>query len=377
MNDRNKRIKLLVEKLNKEMAKKSSLGRIDLGSAIEHIQAEKIPTGVLSWDWTLGGGIPRGMGSQSWGPWSTGKTTLAMVVARTLQKRSQGSIFWAAAEEFDKERARQLGCLIPYSEEELEAIAQDDQEIADEFEREQADWPEFVVARHVHGDALLELTCDALRSNLFDLTVVDSIAVCERARMLDKSLEDESYGGNSGLLTAFTKKATSAMANRYNADGAPDPEGADPNRTALLVLNQARQVIGGKVQGLMRPVGAEALRHLWGTSTQLKRGVKYKAGKRTIAIEMRATNEKNKTGVPYRSAAWKLYIDDHDGHLAGDIDRIADVTSVAEVLGVVERNGSTYVYDGTKFKGMKGLVAMLENEESALDKMYNECSEAM
>ena len=70
---------------------------------------ELIPTGIISLDIALGGGIPRGRIIEIYGPESSGKTTLASYLVGQVQKRGGLAAFIDAEHAFDPEYAKTLG----------------------------------------------------------------------------------------------------------------------------------------------------------------------------------------------------------------------------------------------------------------------------
>src|SRR5690606_8022318 len=74
---------------------------------------ELIPTGILSVDIALGGGIPRGRVMEIYGPESAGKTSLAAYIIGQVQKRGGLAAFVDAEHAFDPEYAKQLGVDLP------------------------------------------------------------------------------------------------------------------------------------------------------------------------------------------------------------------------------------------------------------------------
>ena len=77
--DREKALKLAIEKIEKDFGKGSIMKLGDKPS----VSVEAIPTGSLDLDIALGiGGIPRGRIIEIYGPESSGKTTLAIDLLR-------------------------------------------------------------------------------------------------------------------------------------------------------------------------------------------------------------------------------------------------------------------------------------------------------
>src|SRR6202165_2946630 len=80
---KNKALGLALESIEKQFGKGSIM---KLGESYK-VAVECIPTGSLSLDLALGGGIPKGRVVEIYGPESSGKTTLTLHAIAEAQKR--------------------------------------------------------------------------------------------------------------------------------------------------------------------------------------------------------------------------------------------------------------------------------------------------
>jgi recombination protein RecA len=76
------------------------------------MNVETIPTGSISLDLALGGGIPKGRIIEIFGPEASGKTTLAMHIIAEVQKTGGVAAFVDAEHALDPERAKAVGVKI-------------------------------------------------------------------------------------------------------------------------------------------------------------------------------------------------------------------------------------------------------------------------
>lgn len=72
----------------------------------QKVQIETVPTGSISLDIALGGGIPRGRVVEIFGPESSGKTTLTLHVIAEIQKQGGQAAFIDAEHALDPEYAK-------------------------------------------------------------------------------------------------------------------------------------------------------------------------------------------------------------------------------------------------------------------------------
>ena len=384
------RIRAYAAEMNTKLKKSNSAGRIDVGQDIQFMHMDRASSGSLGLDIIANGGLPRGGMTEMWGPYSTGKTSMTLVAVREAQMRDE-SVAWAVSEAFDKDWARKLGVLIPFTPEELEEIAEEEgQDVADDLEAEQKTWPAFTLIQHQYGDALLELMVDAVKQNLFDICALDSLgSIKSYANVEERSLEDRQYGGESILFGAFVGKLYSALNTKYDPHtGAVFTGGAKdkwvPNRTAVLCINQARQEIGGynpTGQKQYKRSGGEALYHAWHLSVQFKKGpLAFKEGREKRKLyykqEMRAVGEKSKIGPPRRSAEWDFYLEDHEDFQAGDIDTAKELRDWGLFYGLIESRGSSYeILGDVKVKGKDNVPLRLAEDEELAEELREQILE--
>lgn len=383
MTSRKAQIAAFVKDVNKQLKRSKGQGRIDLGSDIQFIDPPRIRTGILGLDILTYGGIPRQHMTQFWGAYSTGKTTTALHCAKMVQK-DEGSVAFAAAEGFNKRWGRKNGLLIPFTEEELQDMADDGREDeAEQFEEEQEGWPPFVTLQHAHGDGLLEMVVQTIKSNLFDIVIVDSLAAIKRYRNIEeRGMEDETRGGEAAMYAQFCGKVFSAMNTRYDPETMA-PTGDDnwvPNSTAVVVLNQARINFGYNKGGraAFQATGGEALKHAWGCSIQFSPGPRFSEKRGDTKVyhsqEMRAFCEKSKIGPPFRDADWRFYFEHHGGFEPGQIDTAREVFTWATFYGLIDRSGAWYSYEGERLgQGGENAIEALRQDDDLLDGLYEEC----
>jgi len=386
--DKRAMIREFVKETNKQLKRAKSPGRIDVGADIAAVQLGRLPTGILGVDIMSNGGLARGWASQFWGPFSTAKTATALVTAARTQ-RDNGSVYFAAIEPFSKSFARKLDCKIPYNDAELDAmrsLGKKEAKEADRLEEEQETWAPWTLGQHLHGDGILEMVYKAVKKNIYDLVIIDSLGAIKKYDDIEeKSLEDDSYGGEGKLFARFCGKLYSALNTHY------DPKTNLPtleddfvlNGTTVICINQARDKIGGFIPhgaSKQKPVGGEALKHLWGTSLEFSPGPRHseKKGdkKQYYAQTIQAWCDKSKVGPPFREAEWKLYFENHGDFKAGQIDTAMELTVWAPHYGLVERKGAWYIVEGERYNGGEALYEGLRQDQALQDHLYQQVLEA-
>jgi recombination protein RecA len=139
-----KALGMALESIEKQFGKGSIMKLGDSYSAA----VETTPTGALSLDIALGGGIPRGRVIEIYGPESSGKTTLTLHAIAEVQRQGGTAAFIDAEHALDPAYAKRIG----------------------------VDVENLLLSQPDNGEQALEIVETLVRSNAVDLIVVDSVA---------------------------------------------------------------------------------------------------------------------------------------------------------------------------------------------------------
>jgi recombination protein RecA len=283
---------------------------------------EWISTGILGYDWVNGGGAPMGHIEQIYGKRSSGKTTLTLRKIAEAQRSGKLCAFFDLEHTLDRDWARKHGVVL------------EDLVIHSPYDEA--------------GETTLTVVEQMLISAEFGLIAIDSVnAIIPRA-MMDATLEDKFYGGNSGLLEQFFKRII-GPGILYNSN------------THLVMINQPRALIGSRFGGERLP-GGNSLQHYSSIINETKAGdyilVGPKEDAEKIGQEIKVINHKNKVRWPYREQTLRL-------HFAKGFNPLFDVIQFAIRYDLIEMNGSWAYYDGQNMgQGIQNQMQWLvENKE--------------
>ena len=198
---------------NKEAKRKALdrvLGEIDasfgkgsimkLGSASQ-AKVSTFPSGAMTLDIALGGGMPRGRIVEVYGPESSGKTTLALHSMAEMQKVGGTVALIDAEHAFDPEYSQRLGL----------------------------DVDEVVVCQPETGEMALEVVDTLVRSSAVDLIVVDSVAALVPRSEIEGEIGMVQVGAHARLMSQALRKIN------VNAAKAG---------VTIIFLNQLRSKVG-------------------------------------------------------------------------------------------------------------------------------------
>jgi recombination protein RecA len=290
-----KELKNLLEELKKEFGE----GSIMTLETIPKVDVEVISTGSPSLDLALGvGGLPRGRIIEIYGPESSGKTTLALSVAAEVQKAGGQVAFIDTEHALDPDYAKRIGVNVE----------------------------KLVISQPDSGEDALNIVEKLIRSGLFDLIIVDSVAALVPRAELEGEVGDQFIGLQARMMSQALRKLTGIISK---------------TRTVLIFINQTRAMIGGMVPGQETTPGGKALKFYASVRIELKRVSQIKKGEEIIGSKIKAKIVKNKVAPPFKTAEFDIYYDE-------GISYEADLINLGERLGVIKKAGNSYFFEETK-----------------------------
>jgi recombination protein RecA len=305
---KNKSIAEAVRAIHKQFGS-GSIMRLD-GSEVQ--QVEVIPTGSVALDVALGcGGLPRGRVVEIYGPESSGKTTLTLHAIAEAQRAGGVCAFVDAEHALDTEYARRLG------------VELDD----------------LLVSQPDCGEQALEI-CDTLvRTGAIDLIVVDSVAALTPRAEIEGDMGDAHMGLQARLMSQALRKLTAIISK---------------TRTVVIFINQLRQKIGVVYGNPETTTGGNALKFYSSVRLDIRRKKAIKRGEESIGSEVKVKVVKNKLAPPFREAEFEILY-------GSGVNKLGELVDTAEKLGLMEKSGTWYSYEGAKIgQGRDKVLAHLD-----------------
>ena len=309
---------------------------VTVGVPDRRATVKRIPTGSITLDLELGGGIPEGRFIEISGNESSSKTTQVCHIIREAQKLGHTVVF------ADVEGTSDL----PY------------------FKSLGIDTDSMIYLRPDSMEEATETILQFQKSGEVTFGVIDSIASMipnkEAASKMDETVR---MGIPQQLLGEFFRK-WQANNNRL------DREGKTP--FTLIGVNQLREKIGAYGDPEYSP-GGNAKKFFASVSIRLRKGdwiVEGKGDSKTIVGQVvKFKIEKNKLGARMRTGEFDFYIRDNAvGIKPLYNDNEKEIIILAVNWGIVERRGAWFYYSDKKYLGVDPLISELKkNPEMVQD----------
>jgi recombination protein RecA len=262
------------------------------------LKVESIPTGALALDLAIGvGGIPRGRVTEIYGPESSGKTTLCQHIIAEAQKQGGIAAFIDTEHALDPSYAEKCG------------VNLDD----------------LYISQPDTGEQALEIVEALVRSNAIDLVIVDSVAALVPRAEIEGEMGDAHVGLQARLMSQALRKLAGAVSKSH---------------TALIFTNQIRMKIGVMYGNPETTTGGKALKFYASLILEVRKVEDIKDGTNVMGSRTRVRVKKNKVAPPFRQAEFDIMY-------AEGISREGDLLDVGAEMGIIEKRGAYFSYEGT------------------------------
>lgn len=306
--DKEKALNLVLNQIERSFGKGSIMR---LGDAAR-MRVETMPSGALTLDLALGGGLPKGRVIEIYGPESSGKTTLALHAIAEVQKAGGVAAFVDAEHALDPTYSEALG----------------------------VDIHNLLVSQPDTGESALEIVDQLVRSAAVDIVVIDSVA----ALVPRAEIEGEMGDNQVGLQARLMSKALRKIAGNIGRSGC-----------LVVFLNQLRQKIGVTYGSPEVTTGGTALKFYASVRLDIRRVQTLKKGSEgEYGIRAKVKVAKNKVAPPFRIAEFDIIF-------GKGISQMGCMIDMAEHTDVIIRKGAWYSYNGENIaQGRDNAVKYLE-----------------
>jgi recombination protein RecA len=278
---------------------KSTFGQGSIMKMNESVDmdVEVISTGSLSVDLATGvGGFPKGRIIEIYGPESSGKTSLALSTIAQAQKQGGIAAFIDAEHALDPDWAAKLGVKVN----------------------------DLYLSQPSNGEEALEIVDSLVRSNAFDVIVIDSVAALVPKAELEGNMGDSQMGVQARLMSQALRKLTAAISR---------------SKTVVIFINQIRLKIGVMFGNPETTTGGQALKFFATQRLDVRKVGNLKAGNDNVGVRIRVKIVKNKMAAPFKTVEFDMMFNE-----PGVLSVAGEVVDIGVNYGIIEKSGNTYKF---------------------------------
>jgi len=287
------------------------------------IDVETIPSGSLSLDLALGGGLPQGRIIEIYGPESSGKTTLALHAVAEVQKNGGVAAFIDAEHALDPEYAARIGI-------NLETL---------------------LISQPDTGEQALEIVETLVRSSAVDIVVVDSVAALVPRAEIEGDMGDSHVGLQARLMSQALRKLTGVIAK---------------SKTTVVFINQLRIKIGVMFGNPETTAGGQALKYYASVRMDIRGTEQIKDGDVSIGKHVKVKVVKNKVAAPFKVAEFDIMFNE-------GISTAGDLIDLAVKYELINKSGAWYAYNDEKIgQGREAAKQYLKDHPKLIETLDRE-----
>ena len=293
-----------------------------------HNEIDTVSSGSLTLDIALGvGGYPKVRIIEIYGPESSGKTTFALEAIAEVQKAGGKAAFIDAEHALDPVYAKNLG----------------------------VDINDLLLSQPDTGEQALEI-CEALvRSEAISIVVIDSVAALVPQAEIEGEMGDSHVGLQARLMSQALRKLSGTISK---------------TNTIAIFINQLREKVGVLFGNPETTPGGRALKFYSTIRLDVRRGEQIKNGDNVIGNKTNVKIVKNKVAPPFKTASVEIMY-------GQGVSREAEILDLASEIGIVDKSGAWYSYNGEKIgQGKENAKQFLRDNPTIKEEIENKVRES-
>jgi recombination protein RecA len=185
-----------------------------------------------------------------------------------------------------------------------------------------------------------------VRSGAVDVLVVDSVAALTPRAEIEGEMGDHHVGLQARLMSQALRKITGNIKNA---------------NCLVIFINQIRMKIGVMFGNPETTTGGNALKFYASVRLDIRRIGAVKEGEEVIGSETRVKVVKNKVAPPFKQAEFQILY-------GSGINRMGEIVDYGVKLGLIDKAGAWYSYQGNKIGQGKNNVMKFLQENPVISK---------
>ena len=288
-----------------------------------------VSSGSLMLDNALGvGGYPKGRIIEIFGPESSGKTTIALHAIAEVQKTGGRAAFIDAEHALDPVYAKKLG----------------------------VDTDNLLLSQPDTGEQALEIVEALVRSGAMSIIVIDSVAALVPQAEIEGEMGDSHVGLQARLMSQALRKLGGVI-NKTN--------------TICIFINQLREKVGIMFGNPETTPGGRALKFYSSVRLDVRRGEQIKVNGDVLGNKTIIKVVKNKVAPPFKTAEVEIMYGE-------GVSKTGEIVDMAVNLGIVDKSGAWFSYNGDKIgQGKENVKLLLKNSPDLYKKINNKVREKL
>jgi len=307
-------------RINKKFGE-NTIGKI---GKMPTIKVERISSGSPYLDNCIGGGWPLGKTIELYGPYSSGKSLIALRTIAQAQKLGKNCVYLDAENAFDPKFAKRLG----------------------------VDIDKLVISQISAGEEIFDIVDILLESDVA-VIVVDSVASLVPKYEIEESIEKQTMALQARLMSKALRKLTGKAAK---------------NKTLIFFVNQIREKIGAYGNPEITS-GGRALGFYASLRVEVRRGEFLTDNKRKIGQQVKFKVTKSKVCQPYRDGYFLFYYPDTKNPDSELFDTADELVSMLLIQDKIKRRGGYYDVLNKTFQGREELEQAIRTKPKFKEKL--------
>jgi recombination protein RecA len=291
MADKRKMAEMIVSQIRTTFGQ----GTIMKMNEVSNENIDAVSTGSLSLDLATGvGGFARGRIIEIYGPESSGKTSLALAAIAQAQKLGGLAAYIDAEHAMDPDWAAKIGVNIN----------------------------DMYISQPSNGEEGLEIVDNLVRSNAFDIIVVDSVAALVPRSEIEGNMGDSQMGVQARLMSQALRKLTGVISK---------------SNTIVIFINQIRMKIGVMFGNPETTTGGQALKFFASLRLDIRKVGALKSGVENVGVRVRVKVVKNKLAAPFKQVEFDMMFDE-----PGIFSIAGEIIDIGALYDVIIKTGNTF-----------------------------------